>query len=163
MLIALCRTSNVSRGLASRSLVRAASSGLLPVVGVGAVLASEVLVQQLYRDGVGVGVEGDRVERDSRDELQDDGVPGRAHCAVTPREGAVTGHEDRRHVTGISVAEAAAYHEACVSLVVLRDLFGREIIGHRNGTEKIVRVCRAKAGNGFAGLGPRRGELRVGM
>src|SRR3954453_1746395 len=160
---ASCRARGKSGGLASPNLARAVSSCRLPVIGVGAVLAAEVLVQQLARDRAGIGAQIHRVERDPRDELQDDGIPGRAHCALAPGERTVAGHQDCRHVTRILAVEAAPYHETCIFLIVLNNLVGREIVGYRNGAEEVVRVCRAKKGNGSASLSPYRWELRVGM
>ena len=128
-------------------------------------LAQEMLVQHMLGRGLGGRVDGQGQDRHFRDLLQHSGVVDGLRSVTPPSEGAVAGAEHTGHVSRVDASLFKCLDDdfAGVFLVVLVDLFGRQLPRAGHCAVEIIGVGRAEGGQVAPRL--RKGDCvgRVGM
>ena len=104
---------------------------LLAVVGVGAVFAAVVFVEEGLGDGLYSGVQLVDAELHACDGFEGDGVFEGFFGGAAPDEGGVAGDEDSGHFVGVEVGGVEAFDDdfAGVEFVVGRNFGGGELAG----------------------------------
>ena len=129
----------------------------LAVIGAGAVLAQEVLVQQLRLDRREAGGEVQGQHGHLGDALDRHGGLDGLGRRRAPGERGVAIDQDARIVQRVEVAEALDDDAPGLPFVGRRDLAGRHLAGDRHRAGKVVGVRRAEDRDRPAGLGKGRG------
>ncbi len=139
--------------------------GGLAVVGVGAVFAEVVFVEDVLGERGEVGVEEEGIEGDAGAHFEGDAVVEGVLGGGAPGEGGVVVLEDGGEVEGVEVllAEGIGDGVAGVGFVVVGDFCGGEGAAEGDGAVEVVGVSGAEAGEGATGLGPAGGGGAVGV
>lgn len=112
----------------------------LTVVGVGAVFAGVVFVEDVGGDGGGRGVEGEGVDGHLGADFEGGAVVETGGGSFAPSEGGVVGKEDGGGFEGVEVEFAETFDnaDAGVEFVVGFDFFRSERAGEGDGAEEMV-------------------------
>lgn len=126
----------------------------LTVICAWAVLAEEMLVQEVGLHGFRVRKETQRFASKANQMLKDDRIMDSIIDSFAPGEGAVAGNEHARTMQRVTASKSLHDDIAGVHFVIISDFARVKTTGARNRTVKVIGVCSAKSGNGSATLSP---------
>src|SRR5271168_1468027 len=136
---------------------------LLAVVCQSAVFPKKVFLLQMLGNRPRLGISDQRLRGQGGNFFQDDGNVRRFRGRISPTKRSMACHQYRWSLRGIELCEAAHDRMAGVNFIVGANLRGREWLGERNWTIKVIGMRGAETRDFPLGLRPGSCGARVGM